>query len=365
MVSSLDDASDFLCIHSSVPSIVPVSAAATHGAPSADRLLLVAASSGSSPLLRRRVVGVVPHAAVVGLPHLGCTCCGKGRLVRNSRSCSIHIRGKSRPTDTSRIADLLTGSRREASLASIAAGPAVVPAAATASHRVPHVGRAGLLWVGVPAEVSAAATVAVAGLTPEAAAVVTAHRSAGAVPAAAPAHAAAPAAAAEAVSAHHPAAAHGAAAAAVPVAAAAAGGGELDADLVALEVVPVELAQDLVDLVALDLGVDVHEAEVLDDVGLDDGAIPLEHLAQLVICRSLSDVADEELLAGLPRSLRLALLNLDVSPLDVGAVQFGDGGRGRRLVVHMHESVVLDAFALGNGAETLEQRPQIGRLDDP
>merc|ERR1719229_1527462 len=283
MVSSLDDASDFLCIHSLVPSIVPVSAAATHGAPSANRLLLVAASSGSSPLLRRavpsahvtvgrpsgvhvrvaaaraiavrrrlslrltvgigvapvrvrlrrhrlllgrRVVGVVPHAAVVRLPHLGCSCCGKGRLVRNSRSRAIHIRGKSRPANTSRIADLLTGSGREASLASIAAGPAVVPAAATTSHRVPHVGRAGLLRVGVSAEVSAAAAVAVAGLPTEAAAVVAAHWSAGAVPAAAPAHATSSAAAAKAVAAQQPAAAQGAATAAGPVAAAAAGGGE-------------------------------------------------------------------------------------------------------------------------------------------
>ena len=65
----------------------------------------------------------------------------------------------------------------------------------------------------------------------------------------------------------------------------------------------------------------------------------LTNLAQLVICRSLSDVADEELLARLPRSLRLALLDLDVSPLDVGAVQLRDGGRGRRLVVHMDETV--------------------------
>ena len=47
------------------PTYLPVSAAATHGAPSADRLLLVAASSGSSPLLRR----AVPSAHVtVGRP---------------------------------------------------------------------------------------------------------------------------------------------------------------------------------------------------------------------------------------------------------------------------------------------------------
>ena len=44
------------------PTYLPVSAAATHGAPSADSLLLVVASSGSSPLLRRAVPSA--HVAV-------------------------------------------------------------------------------------------------------------------------------------------------------------------------------------------------------------------------------------------------------------------------------------------------------------
>ena len=175
-------------------------------------------------------------------------------------------------------------------LSSVLAGPSVVsPAAATsASHRVSHVGRAGLLRVGVsagPAEASTAATsaIAVAPLSPEGA-VVAAHRATDAVATTTtPAHASTAAAASEPV-ASHPAAAHRAPAAAAAATAAAVSvatatrGRELDADLVALEVVSVELAQNLVHLVALDFGVDVHEAEVLDDVSLDDRAIALEHL---------------------------------------------------------------------------------------
>ena len=158
-------------------------------------------------------------------------------------------------------------------------GAAVVPS--TAAHRVPHVGRAGLLRVGIaagPAEApaSTSAVLVVAALAAEGP-VVAAHGTAHAVPAAA--HAAAPpAAAAEPVPSRHPAAAHGAAAAVPVAAAAAARGRELDADLIALEVVPVELTQDLVNLVALHVGVNVHEAKVLDHVGLDDRAVALEHL---------------------------------------------------------------------------------------
>ena len=106
-------------------------------------------------------------------------------------------------------------------------------------------------------------------------------------------------------------------------------GRELDANLVALEVVSVELAQDLVHLVDRDFGVDVHEAEFLDDVSLDNRAVALEHLAKLVVSRVFSNVADEEFFgrAGrLPRSFELAPLNLDASPLSPDILFLKNGG---------------------------------------
>lgn len=112
----------------------------------------------------------------------------------------------------------------------------------------------------------------------------------------------------------------------------------LNSDAGTVEGVAVELLEDLVDLGPAGIGVDVNEAVVLDDVGLQNRSELLEELSKLIRGRAFGEVADEKLLRRPLGTSRLALLDLDVPAFDDRAVEAVQGRHRRPLALHVHEA---------------------------
>ena len=104
----------------------------------------------------------------------------------------------------------------------------------------------------------------------------------------------------------------------------------------------------------------MHEAVAPDEVALDDRAVLLEQLAHLLRLDVVGQVAHEDLarrLHGIPRLGDLALHRLTVEEV---AVQVLDRLTALRLVLHVHEAVVLDDVALDHFSVLLEKWPNVG-----
>jgi len=84
--------------------------------------------------------------------------------------------------------------------------------------------------------------------------------------------------------------------------------------------VAVQFPENLVNLAASSVGVDVDEPEVFDDVGFNHRGVTAEQVLEGGRGRSFRQVAHEELRGGLSWPPRLALFHLDVAAFNHGAV---------------------------------------------